>query len=37
MNPKFLTLADIIAAHEYQIRHFGGATGIRDWNLLHPR
>ena len=35
MPVSFLKLADILAFHEYQIERYGGATGIRDWNLLH--
>ena len=31
---EFLTFADIMAMHAYQIGHFGGALGIRDVELL---
>ena len=34
MPVSFLKLADIIAFHEYQIERYGGAAGVRDWNLL---
>jgi death-on-curing protein len=30
----FLTLDEVLIAHEEQIRLFGGASGIRDTNLL---
>ena len=33
-NIQFLTVSDIIEIHEYQIENFGGATGVRDVNLL---
>jgi hypothetical protein len=29
-EPIFLTLAEIIAIHDYQIQHFGGAPSLRD-------
>lgn len=31
---EFLTFAEIMAIHAYQIGHFGGASGIRDIELL---
>ncbi len=34
MDIRFLALADLIAIHSYQIEHFGGADGVRDWHLL---
>ncbi len=33
-EPLFLTFAEIIEIHEYQISRFGGATGLRDIDLL---
>ena len=30
----FLTLADVLDIHLYQLAHFGGSSGIRDLNLL---
>ena len=33
-EPLFLTLAEILHFHEYQIRRFGGEDGIRDIGLL---
>lgn len=33
-EPVFLTFAEIIEIHEYQISHFGGASGLRDIELL---
>ena len=33
-DPLFLTLAEVLRFHEYQIRRFGGETGIRDTGLL---
>ena len=32
--PIFLTLADVLEIHLYQLVHFGGSSGIRDLNLL---
>jgi death-on-curing protein len=29
-EPIFLTLAEIIAIHDYQIQNFGGAPGMHD-------
>ncbi len=34
MTPLFLTLDEILALHQEQIRLFGGASGIRDLRLL---
>ena len=34
MNPKFLTLAEIIEIHRDQISQYGGDPGIRDLGLL---
>jgi death-on-curing protein len=34
MRVLFLTLDEVLAAHEEQIRLFGGAPGIRDTGLL---
>ena len=31
---QFLTFADIVEIHEYQIENFGGASGLRDIELL---
>ena len=33
-EPVFLTLAEIIEIHDYQISRFGGAAGVRDIELL---
>ena len=33
-EPVFLTLAEIIEIHDYQISRFGGAAGVRDMELL---
>jgi death-on-curing protein len=33
-EPIFLTLAEIIAIHDYQIQHFEGAPEVRDLGLL---
>ncbi|MBP5639787.1 MAG: type II toxin-antitoxin system death-on-curing family toxin [Victivallales bacterium] len=33
-NPLFLTLAEVIEIHAYQIKHFGGSQGVRDIDLL---
>jgi len=33
-EPVFLTFAEIIEIHDYQISHFGGAAGVRDIELL---
>ena len=33
-EPVFLTFAEIIEIHDYQISHFGGAFGVRDIELL---
>ncbi len=34
MDAIFLTLAEIIEIHNYQIKNFGGSPGLRDVNLL---
>ena len=34
MEPTFLSLHEIVAIHRDQIARYGGAEGIRDWNLL---
>ena len=34
MNPVFLTLDEVLALHEDQIRRYGGSTGTRDAGLL---
>ena len=33
-EPVFLTLAETIEIHEYQIRRFGGTNGLRSLDLL---
>ncbi len=33
-EPFFLTFAEIIEIHNYQIENFGGASGLRDMELL---
>ena len=33
-EPVFLTFAEIIEIHDYQISRFGGAAGVRDIELL---
>lgn len=33
-EPAFLTFAEVIEIHEYQIENFGGAPGLRDIGLL---
>ena len=33
-EPVFLTLAESIEIHEYQIKHFGGTNGLRSLDLL---
>lgn len=33
-EPIFLTFAEIIEIHNYQIEDFGGASGLRDMELL---
>lgn len=32
--PLFLTLAEVLRFHEYQIKRFGGEAGLRDSGLL---
>jgi death-on-curing protein len=34
MNPKFLTLAEILEIHQDQIERYGGEPGLRDMGLL---
>lgn len=36
MKPEllFLTFAEIIEIHDYQLSHFGGASGLRDLEML---
>jgi len=34
MDVDFLSLSDILRIHQDQIEHYGGATGIRDSDLL---
>jgi death-on-curing protein len=34
MAPNFLTLAEVLAIHNDQIARYGGASGIRDLDLL---
>ena len=34
-EPVFLTLAEIIEIHEYQIERFGGSDGLRGLDLLN--
>lgn len=34
-EPVFLTLAEIIEIHEYQIERFGGSDGLRSLDLLN--
>ncbi len=33
-EPVFLTFAEVLEIHDYQIEHFGGASGLRDIELL---
>ncbi len=33
-EPLFLTFAEIIEIHDYQIRHFGGSDGLRSAEML---
>lgn len=33
-EPKWLTLEQVLAAHERQLRQFGGPSGLRDAGLL---
>ncbi len=33
-EPLFLTLAEVIEIHDYQISHFGGLNGVRDIEML---
>lgn len=34
LEPEFLTFSEVVDIHAYQIENFGGASGIRDVNLL---
>ena len=34
LNPQFLTLAEVLYFHQYQIKRFGGEEGLRDEGLL---
>ena len=34
MEIAFLTLVEVVAIHQDQIRRYGGAVGVRDWGLL---
>ena len=34
MPTLFLTIAEVLAIHETQIRRYGGALGLRDFSLL---
>ena len=34
MNPRFLTLDEVLALHDDQIRHYGGSSSVRDIGLL---
>ncbi|MBI5489990.1 MAG: type II toxin-antitoxin system death-on-curing family toxin [Deltaproteobacteria bacterium] len=34
MGPIFLTLDEVLALHDHQIRRYGGAAGVRDVGLL---
>ena len=34
LDPVFLTFAEIIEIHDYQIERFGGSEGLRDIELL---
>ena len=34
MSPDFLSLDEVLALHHEQLRLFGGASGVRDFNLL---
>lgn len=33
-EPAFLTLSEVLRFHDYQIKRFGGETGLRDAGLL---
>lgn len=33
-DPQFLTLAEVLYFHQYQIKRFGGEEGLRDEGLL---
>lgn len=34
LNPKFLTLSQVISLHQMQIDQFGGSPGVKDEGLL---
>lgn len=34
MQPRFLTLEEVLAFHEDRIRKYGGSSGVRDLDLL---
>jgi death-on-curing protein len=34
VNPRFLTLDEVLALHDDQIRHYGGSSSVRDIGLL---
>lgn len=34
MEPRFLTLDEVIAIHQMQLAAFGGASGVRDLGML---
>ena len=34
MQAIFLTLTEVNEIHVYQLKHFGGSSGVRDINLL---
>lgn len=34
MEIAFLTLGEVVAIHQDQIRRYGGSEGVRDWGLL---
>lgn len=34
MEPRFITVDDVLLLHELQLRRFGGAGGIRDIGML---
>lgn len=34
MEIAFLTLGEVVAIHQDQIRRYGGSAGVRDWGLL---
>jgi death on curing protein len=34
VEPRFLTLEEVVSLHREQIEHYGGSPGVRDWGLL---